>query len=57
MHAAQAEITINSKFGALQLSPPYRNFVLKISCEELGISLSHIRLKLPRRLLGLAICP
>ena len=44
-------------FRALQLSPPYRNFVLEISRKELGISRLHIRLQLPCSLLGLAISP
>ena len=60
MHAAQPKIIIKNKipnFGALQLSPPYRNFVLEISRKELGIFLPHIRLKLPRCLFGLAISP
>ena len=57
MHAAQAENKINSNFGALQLSPPYKNFVLEISLKELGISRLHIRLQFPCSLLGLAISP
>ena len=62
MHVAQAKNNNNKKnktpnFGALQLSPPYRNFVLEISRKELGISRLHIRLQFPCSLLGLAISP